>query len=74
MQWKEGIKGALTESYTLPSAVAKALQGCRLLTSGTGVPPTKVYAVLVRNIGPRLLMQDDFIVKVPLWVEIYRAL
>jgi hypothetical protein len=73
MQWKDD-NGVLTESYTLPGAVAKALQGSRLLASGSGAPPTTVYGVIVHNVGPRLLERDERIVHVPIWLEIWRAL
>src|SRR5207237_7580588 len=65
--------GGLFESYTLPSVVMKALQGSRLMRSGSGAPPTTVYATLVRNAGPRLLEQDENIVHVPIAVEVWRA-
>lgn len=74
MQWKDPVSRKLTESYTLPGAVAKALHGSRLLQSGPNVPATTTYAVLVRNVGPRLVEVDENVVHVPIWVEIYRAL
>lgn len=74
MPWKNLVSGILLESYTLPAAVSKALQGSRLLTSGTGKPATTVYAVLVHSVGPRIVEIDDNVVHVPIWVEVWRAL
>jgi len=82
MDWKNlgasivnGVNpGGILESYALPGAVAKALQGSRLLTSGSGAPPTTVYGVLVHNVGPRLVERDENIVHVPISVEIWRNL
>lgn len=82
MDWKNlgatavnGVNpGGILESYTLPTAVAKALQGSKLLTSGSGAPPTTVYGVLVHSIGPRIVERDENIVHVPLWVEVWRVL
>lgn len=66
--------GGVLESYALPGAVGRALQGSRLLGSGNGAPPTTVYAALVHNIGPRIVAQDENVVHVPMWVEILRNL
>jgi hypothetical protein len=80
MDWKNigstvlnGVNpGGILESYALPGAIAKALQGSRLLPSGTGAPPTTVYAAIVRSIGPRLVERDENLVHIPIWVELWR--
>jgi len=76
MAWKDLLASPnkRLEDPTLAGKIARALQGTRLLASGTGAPPTTVYAVLVKNIGPRLLERDANVVHVPLWVEVWRAL
>lgn len=65
--------GGILESYTLPRAVLKALQGSRLLTSGSGAPPTRTYGVIVHG-GPRLLERDENIVHWPIWASVWAEL
>jgi hypothetical protein len=62
------------EDPTLAGKIAKALHGSRLLTSGTGAPPTTTYGVIVHSIGPRLLERDANVVRVPIWAEVWRVL
>jgi len=62
------------EDPALAGKIAKALHGSRLLTSGSGAPPTTVYGVLVHSIGPRILERDENVVHVPIWVEVWRNL
>lgn len=48
-QWRDPTTNNKVESKLLPRQLVRALQGSHLLTSGTGQPPTTVYALLVRN-------------------------
>lgn len=54
MDWKDPVAGTLKESYTLPGAIVRALQGARLATA-----PTLVYGVLVRRAGPRIVEMEE---------------
>jgi hypothetical protein len=75
MSWKNltAVGNPRLEDPTLAGKIAKALQGSRLLTSGTGAPPTTTYTVLVHSVGPRILERDANVVHVPLWCEVWRA-
>jgi len=75
MSWKDLAvsPNRRLEDPTLAGKILKALQGSRLLSSGSGAPPTTVYAVLVHSTGPRLLEREENIVHHPLWVEVWRA-
>jgi len=61
--------GARLESTTLAQAVAARLIGSRLATA-----PKVVYGTLVTLIGPRLVTDEDNVVRVPITAEIYRVL
>jgi hypothetical protein len=74
MDWKNTATNQVVESFTLPGAVTRALQGTRLLPSGSGAPPTTVYGVITHSVGPRILERNENSVHVPYWIEIYRAL
>ena len=76
MDWKNlnATGTPRAEDPTLADRVVKALEGSRLMTQGTGVPPTKVYGVLIHSSGPRILERDANVVHVPIWVEVWRAL
>lgn len=69
MAWKDKTAGTIAESYTLPGAVAKALQGQPLPAA-----PTRAYAVIVHRVGPRLVDEEENVVHVPIQVEVWRAL
>lgn len=68
MPWRTST-GSVAESYTLPGAVAKALQGQPLPAA-----PTHAYAVIVHRVGPRLPDEEENLVHVPIQVEVWRAL
>jgi hypothetical protein len=72
MAWKDVTTGLRTESYTLPSAVARVLQGARLNVIGTAV----VYAVVVIMVGPRIVTMEDIpaTVHVPIQADVMRVL
>ena len=76
MDWKKlQVAGTpRAEDPTLAGKVAKALQGSRLLPTGTGAPPTLTYGVLIHSVGPRILDRDANVVRVPIWVELWRAI
>ena len=75
MAWKDltVAPNRRLEDPTLVGKILKALQGSRLLTSGSGAPPTTVYAVLVHSTGPRLLEREENIVHHPIWCEVWRT-
>lgn len=68
MTWKNVTDGSMAESYSLPGAVLRALQGQPLTAA-----PTHVYAVVVTHMGPRLVDEEENVVHVPITVEIWRA-
>src|SRR5260221_2213214 len=67
MQWKSTslTRASLAESYTLPGAVARKLQGGRLTTA-----PTVVYAVIVMMVGPRLVEDEENTINVPIQADV----
>ncbi len=69
MQWKNPATGALTESYTLPGAIQRGLQGNPL-----NAAPTRVYAVIARRLGPRMVEELENLVHTPISVELWRVL
>lgn len=68
MPWRTST-GGIAESYTLPGAVAKALQGQALPAA-----PTRAYAVIVHRVGPRLPDEEENVVHVPIQADVWRAL
>lgn len=69
MSWKNTTTGALAESQTLVRDIVRGLQGQSLPAA-----PTRVYAVLVRHEGPRMVDEEENVVHVPITVELMRAL
>lgn len=68
-QWRDPQTGAVTESYTLPAAVAAALNGARLSAA-----PTHVSGVVLRD-GPRRLLElEENVVHHAITVEVRRTL
>jgi hypothetical protein len=76
MDWKNPATGALSESYTLPGAVIRAIHGARLASIGTS-PSQVVYGILVRRAGPRIVEMEENsgsgIVHYVLQLDIFRA-
>ena len=60
--------GRLLESYSLPGALLRALDGARLATA-----PTTVYGVLVVKAGPRLLAQEENVVHYAVQADVWRV-
>lgn len=69
MPWKDRRTGSVAESYALPMAVARALQGQPLPAA-----PTRAYAVIVHRVGPRLVEEEENLVHMPIEVEVWREL
>lgn len=69
MDWKNLTTGGRSESYTLPTDVARKLEGARLTTS-----PTTAYAVLVKFVGPRIVDRESNNVHVPIQADVMRVL
>lgn len=66
--WRDPSSGAMSESYTLPSAIVAALQGASLPTA-----PTRVYGVTVDSVV-RLLERDTNLTHHAITVRVRRAL
>lgn len=75
MDWKNPTTGQLSESYTLPAAVIRAIHGARLASIGT--PAQVVYGVMVRRAGPRIVEMEENagsgIVHYVVQLDIFRA-
>ena len=69
MQWRDKPGGTITESYTLPRDIVRALQGHSLDQA-----PTRAYAVIVQHLGPRTVDEEENVVHVPITAEIVRQL
>lgn len=69
MPWKDRKTGAVAETYTLPMAVMRGLHGQPLPAA-----PTRVYAVIVHRVGPRLVEEEQNLVHVPIEAELWRVL
>ena len=70
MDWKNLTTGGRLESYTLPTDVARKLEGARLAVIGTGT----VYAVTVALVGPRIVDRESNNVHVPIQASVHRVL
>ena len=69
MSWKDPSTGAVLESYSLPGAIIRGLQGV-----GLQAGPTRSYAVIVQREGPRIVEEETNIVHVPISAVVWRTL
>lgn len=72
-QSEKNSDGSLAESYTLPDALARALHGAQLASSGGGAPPTRVFGVRLVQ-GPLELPDEENVVRHVITLELHRHL
>ena len=69
MTWKDKTTGTLAESYTLPGAIIRGLQG-----QGLSAAPTRAYSVMIQREGPRLVEEVENLVHIPISAVVWRTL
>jgi len=72
-QWRNPSTKAITESYSLPGALVRALNGAVLATSGSGAPPTHVWGLRVVSMV-RIPEHDNNRIQHAITLEVLRDL